>query len=136
MGRNIPWSEEEIGKLKDMYAAKKSVKDICKELGRSERAIANKAYKLELGKNVNFTEEEIKYIKENYLTMNIRELSENIDRGDNWQNVCRKAKEFGLTGKKIKVKHADQPDPIIRVNKYKNDKERSEAHSKMKEIVE
>lgn len=131
MSRSVPWSEKDIRRLKDMYAAEKSIKDICKELGRSERSIANKAYKLRLGKNVNFTEEEIEYIKENYLTMNTRELSENIGRGDNWQNVCRKAKELGLTGKKAKIKHKDRPEPTVRVNKYKNDRERSEAHSEM-----
>lgn len=127
--KSKPWSEEDVEKLRELYAEELSSEEISRILGRSKASIRNKAYVEKISVSKKYTKEELDFIKENYHSMNIRELATELGRGENWQNVCRTARKLGLTGNKKKVKHSDQPIPVIRTNKFSNDEERLKAKS-------
>lgn len=96
------WSQREVVILTERYAQKAPIEDIARELGRTAPAVKVKAHRLEITNPASFTEEEALYIKENYKSYNLREIAKRLGRIDNYQNVCRKARELGLkrTGKK------------------------------------
>lgn len=127
--KSKPWSEEDVEKLRELYAEELALEEISRILGRSKAGIRNKAYVEKISVSKKYTKEELDFIKENYHGMNIRELATELGRGENWQNVCRTARKLGLTGNKKKVRHSDQPTPVIRTNKFSNDEERLKAKS-------
>ncbi|EOA3459103.1 hypothetical protein ACH0F8_000589 [Enterococcus hirae] len=122
------WTDTEIAYLKRMYAKKAPVKDIALFLKLESKQVINKASSMGISNPNTFSESEKKYIRDNYYTMNIREIADNLGR-KNWQNVCRTAKKMGLTGNKGKIRHSDQPEPVDRRPKYSNQHDRSEAAS-------
>jgi len=137
------WADLEIESLEEMYKEEVSVKEISFVLNRSEHAIRNKAYQLKITNNVEFTPAEIEYIKKNYDTKNLREISEHLGRGFS-VNICRLAKRLGLTDKnRSKVRHKNTPDPINNyrfidgkwtMRKYDSETDRRQATSEsMKE---
>lgn len=109
----MKWTKKEIGILKDGYAKGVPPKELTKSIKRTSGSIRNKAYQLNIKmRDVVYTDEEIKYIKDNYDTKNLREIAEDLGRGDNYQNICRKARSLGLTNKnRRKVRHKDSPKP-------------------------
>ncbi|MDT2697517.1 hypothetical protein P7E43_10625 [Enterococcus gallinarum] len=127
--KSKPWSEKDVEKLREFYAEELSLEEISRILGRSKAGIRNKAYVEKISISKKYTKEELDFIKENYHSMNIRELATELGRGESWQNVCRTARKLGLTGNKKKVRHSDQPIPVIRTNKFSNDEERLKAKS-------
>lgn len=75
-----PWTSEETALLKDKYD-KWFLKTIAEELNRTEHAVRMKAYKLGLirqGNRKQFLENEIDYIVENYPTMSVVKIAENV----------------------------------------------------------
>lgn len=118
------WTVEEIDLLTKSYEQKAPIKDIAEQIGRTEKAIKNKAHKLGVANSNSFTDEEIDYIRENYRSYNLREIAEKLGREKNYHNICRKAKELGLerTGKKKqKIK--------VRTVKFKTKEERNLFYS-------
>ena len=130
------WSTEEVNILKREYSKGSSPEEISRKIKRSTGAIKNKAYKLKITNNPNFTDEELKFIKENYKTMNLRELSKVLGREQNYTNVCRKAKELELTDKS-KLKISKDGTPVkgryklkrSKIRKYATKEERNAASS-------
>src|SRR5699024_9178694 len=100
------------------------IKVIVDELGRTERAIRNKAYILGITNNKKFTEKELEYIKNNYKRTNLRQIAKDLGRENNYQNVCRAARRLGLTNNKgPRVEHPTKAE-IARMPKYKTKEER------------
>lgn len=120
------WTKEEEELLKESYKIKEPIGNIANKLNRTAAAIRNKAYKLGITNPVNFTNEEIEYIKENYKSYNLREIAKELGREDNYHNICRKARELNLerSGRKKEVTRTRKP-------KFKSDEERSEYLSKI-----
>jgi len=88
------WSTEDIERLKKLYADKKPVCEISEILGRSEAAIRNKAYKLNITNRNEYSNEEIEFLINNYKSFNLKEIAHKLNRPK--ANVCRKAKQLGL----------------------------------------
>lgn len=87
------WSTEEEKYLKENYKEKRS-KEIGRELGRSAKAIRDRAYSLGLKKNPDWTEEEIQFLRENFGDMTAQEISEKMNRTE--VAVRDKAGKLGL----------------------------------------
>lgn len=106
------WTENDVRILKEMYEESYTPSEIAIALDRSKNSVKNKAYLLKITKPDNYTEEELKYIKDNYNTKNIREIAEDLGRGNSWQNICREARQLGLTKNKDRkpINHKDTPD--------------------------
>jgi len=88
------WSDDEIEKLKEYYINNETIENIAIKLNRTKNAIRNKAYKLEITNGNYWTEAEIKYLKENYKSYNLQEISDYLKK--NKTNVCRKAKQLDI----------------------------------------
>ena len=94
------WSDEDIKILKECYEQGESSQTIAEKLGKTVRAVRNKAYKLKITNANSFTDEEIDYIQKNYKSYNLKEISDTLGRPKT--SVCRIAKSLGLemSGKK------------------------------------
>ena len=94
------WSDPEIDMLKSMYGEHKDIKDISQTLGRTEASVRNKAYKLGITNSKFLTPDQELYLKENYESYNLQEISSKL--GMDKANVCRAVKRLGIerTGKK------------------------------------
>lgn len=96
------WTNDDIDRLIECYENELDIQDIADILGRTASSIKNKAWRLKITHPVVYSEEEIKYIIENYKSYNLREIAKALGREENYHNICRKAKELGLymSGKK------------------------------------
>lgn len=96
------WDKKSIDKLKEMYENKIPCEEIAKKLGRTIKAVRNKAYKMNITNTENrYTDEEINFLKNNYHSYNLKEISKKLNK--NKSNVCRKVKELGLDRTNLKV---------------------------------
>jgi hypothetical protein len=121
---NKSWASNEIVLLIKHYENNVEPSKIADELGRSRRAIISKANKLHIAHPVSFTEKECRYIKKNYNSYNLQEISNKLCRPKT--SIARKARELGveMTGRKKKnPKGPAKP-------KYKTSKARNAATSK------
>lgn len=102
------WTDEEVARLKKLYSevepggtGKYTIEDLSEILGRSPSSIRNKAYELGITNPKHWSSEELTLLKKTYSNNNKRghikldKLSEKLDRLPS--NICRKAKELGLT---------------------------------------
>lgn len=120
------WTDKEVVMLVDFYRNKTPLDIVSEKLNRSKSAVRTKAYTLGITNNEHFfTDEEKKYIRENYKSYNLREIAKTLGREKNYHNICRLAKQMGLerTGKKKEKLKPKKP------NKYKNEEERNRAQS-------
>jgi hypothetical protein len=135
----MKWENSDIETLKEMYNRKESVKVIAENLNRTEKSIINKANVLGISNNRFFTKEEDEFLKENYQKMNLVDLAKSLNRGENYQNVCRRARKLGLTNKKDnKIRNSERPEPKTKYRivdgvktrrKYDTDEERIKAQT-------
>lgn len=88
------WSQIELDKLKNLYSEAKTVGEIAEILQRSPGSIRNKAWRLGITNTNEFTEEEKKFILENYKSHNLKELSDKLGREKT--SICRLAKQLGI----------------------------------------
>lgn len=98
----MKWEDSEVKKLIKMYEDNISIKNIAIELNRTEASVRNKANRIGCSNPKKYTEEEIKYVKQNYNSYNLTDISKHLGRPK--ENLCRLAKELGIerTGKKKK----------------------------------
>lgn len=90
----LKWTDKEIELLVSYYESNFNISEIAKLLGRTERAIANKAYLLGITNNNSFTKKEIEYIRKNYKNYNLVEISKYLNRPKT--SVCRVARNLGI----------------------------------------
>lgn len=96
------WTEEEIKILKREYKKRTDAKTISEILGKSIKAVRNKAYKLKItDTSDNWTKDQIDFLKDNFEKYSLDELSQRLCNR-NKSNICRKAKELGV---EVKGKH-------------------------------
>lgn len=107
------YTDDDIKLLKDLYEQKVKPDEIAKIMDRTKRSIISKASSLGLKqRDVTYSDEEINYIIDNYDTKNVSEIAQDLGRGDNYHNICRKAREMGLTDKsRKKIRHKNRPKP-------------------------
>jgi len=131
LGVSKLWTEQEMQYLND-NVGKMMHEEIGKVLGRTERAVRTKCWRLGLvDKSSEWTDDEMKLLKEAYLTAGkdgVVDLTKIVRlRNKNKSNVCRKAKQLGLpmnpNRDRVKIKK-------LRLPKYSTEKERREAISK------
>lgn len=96
----ILWSDSDIEVLKDCYKKGIPATKISEMLNKSVKSIRMKACRLKITKSTHYTEEEKKYILENYKSYNLSEIADHLNRPKT--NICRFVREQGLerTGKK------------------------------------
>lgn len=97
----MKWTEEEIKILKEYYSKRDGtknstlIKDLAKELNKTEGSIRNKAYTLGITKRDKYyTKEEIELLKKCYDKYSMNDLAELLGRNES--NIFRKMKELGL----------------------------------------
>jgi predicted transcriptional regulator len=124
------WTDKEINYLKD-NALKMMQKEIAEHLNKTEGAVRNKCWRLGLVNKENFwTEEEIKSLEIAYKqagesgVINLTEIADKMNRDKS--NVCRKAKELGLTTNKNRIKKESKK---TRSPKYSSNEARKKAIS-------
>jgi hypothetical protein len=93
------WTKEEDQKLAELYQKNLPLTEISEILSRSVGGVRNRAYKLKISVNHNYTESELDYLKKNYSSDRLQEVSKVL--GKHKTNVCRKARELGLDVKRI-----------------------------------
>lgn len=96
----MSWNKSEIEILKDMYKQGETCQNIAQALNKTVGAVRNKAWRLGITDNKEYTEEEKAYIISNYKSYNLQEIADTLNRPK--ENICRFAREQGLerTGKK------------------------------------
>jgi len=87
------WTDEEIAFMMDHYGTM-SIKEIARELGRTENAIKNKAKKLGLSKLPQWSDEEIKLLVGLYGRLPAEEIAKILGRSKD--AVYHKAMRLGL----------------------------------------
>ena len=92
------WKKSDEVLLIQLYDQNVNINKIADILDRTEKAIKNKAWRLKITKNPDFTEKEITYIKNNYNGFNLKEITKHLKR-KHPENVCRIARQIGLTDK-------------------------------------
>lgn len=97
-----PWTESELTALRNGYAHRRTPHELARLLGRSAAAVRNKAYDLRItNPTPEWTEVEIARLREVYECATLRggdwlgDLARKVGRHKT--NVCRKARELGLT---------------------------------------
>jgi hypothetical protein len=90
----IMWSDNDIAILMDCYEKNIPVIEISKTLNRSVKSIRQKAYRLKITKSTSYTEEEKRYILENYKSYNLSEIAEHLNRPK--ANICRFVRQQGI----------------------------------------
>jgi len=102
MGIRI-WTDDDIKVLRTSYEIGVTVSNISISLGRTERAVRNKAYKLKITNPNRISDEVKKYVIDNYKSYNVSDVAEHI--GMNKANVSRLAKQLGIarTGRKVET---------------------------------
>lgn len=96
----MEWTEERIDILKNCYEEGMNTDEIAKILDSTGSAIRNKAWRLNITKPNDWTQEEVDYLKENYKSFNLRKISRKLGRPKT--NVCRKARQLGIERNKRK----------------------------------
>ncbi len=96
----MSWNISEIELLKKMYKQGETCESIARALNKTIPAVRNKAWRLGITDNREYTEEEKAYIISNYKSYNLREIAEKLNRPK--ENICRFIREQGIerTGKK------------------------------------
>ena len=97
---NKRWSEEEVEFIKENYK-QLTVKEIADELKRTPRGVRGKIERLDIdleplkrNQKYEWTEKDIKFIKDNYKILTDEEIAEKIDKSKS--AVCRKRLNLGL----------------------------------------
>lgn len=97
----MKWSNEEIKILKEAYEKRDGrknnnlIKELAKELNKTEGSIRNKAYSLGITKRDKYyTEKDIELLKKCYDKYSMNDLAEMLGRNES--NIFRKMKELGL----------------------------------------
>lgn len=98
--KKMNWTKEEIEYLKQHYLRDETAEEVAAKLGTTVKAVRNKACRIGVSQNSEFTQEEKDYIVANYKSYNLTEISCVLARPKT--SVCRVAKQLGLemTGKK------------------------------------
>lgn len=137
MNKTKKYSEEDIIFLKNNYGVL-SVKKIAANLGRGEKAIINKAYKLGINKK-NLSKKQINKIKKEYKSYNIEELSKEL--GVTKHHLCKVARKLNIkkTNKKQKytkkeLKEIKNETDYQYIKSLKRSKARSEESKKQLRI--
>jgi len=146
-----PWTELDIELLKRNYLNMK-YKDLGAVLKRTEGSIRNKVYELGLDKKAAepWSEYDIKKLKDYYKSHEIIDTKtlENMFTGRSKYNICRKAREYGLTnvhrkfseqrklniGDSIKEWYAENPHPRGMLGHKHTKKTKSIISKKSKEM--
>lgn len=125
-----PWSDLELRRLREAYAAGDAVANIAEALGRSGPAVRNKAYEMKITtRDDGWSDAEIAEMRAAYALavrrgdLDLEGLSRRLSRSK--PSISRKAKTLGLT-------NAARPaikKPKVDRRKYKSDAERSAALS-------
>lgn len=102
------WSEKELSKLKKLYSrvepggtGEYTIENLTEVFGRSPSSIRNKAYEEGFNKPNQWTEKEINLLKKHYSAnrkkgnLDLDKLAKKFSRDKT--NICRKAREIGLT---------------------------------------
>ena len=110
------WNDENVELLKKMYAQGAKCSDIASALNTTTRSVRNKAWKLGITHNDNYTEEEKEYIIANYKSYNLREISEHLGRPKT--GICRFARQQGLD-RTCKKKELTKSNPYSRTKSGK-----------------
>lgn len=123
------WTQNDIGVLVEHFETK-THEEIGKMLGKSKNSVRNKAHMLGLRKKADeWTDEQIQMLIDAYASaetsdqVKLQELANKIGRLKS--NVCRKAKELGLTD----IKRKKKSETRKRHPKYESKEERSKAAS-------
>ena len=117
------WSKSETKFLKENYGKISSAK-IAKELGRSVGSISGKAYGLHLSsKRISnkyraWTEEEVKYLSDNYGVKSHKTVAKYLKRSKN--SVIAKARDLKLTGKVVRNQSTISTSAVTPVNSVIN----------------
>ncbi len=98
--KNGKWTPDEVSYLKQAYKNGRAASEIARELGRTDRAVKNKAYKIGISKPIRiFTEKEKEILKEWYENhpdeLNLKELAIQLNRTEAY--LCKQAKLLNLT---------------------------------------
>ena len=91
---NHNWDNGSIATLSRLYQEKVPLSEIAIVLNRSIGSVRSKAHRIGIGNKPFWTKEEEEYLKNNYKSYNLQQISEHIGREKS--NVCRKAKELGI----------------------------------------
>lgn len=118
------WNDENVELLKKMYAQGAKCSDIASALNTTTGSVRNKAWRLGITYNNNYTEEEKEYIIANYKSYNLQEISEHLGRPKT--GICRFAREQGLD-RTCKKKELTKPK-----RKFASDEELKQYKSKLK----
>lgn len=80
MSKKRRWTKEEIDYLKQNYN-KKSIDDMCSDLGRTKYSILKKAKRLDLTKEINnWTKDELEFLISNWGKYNIKKIAKLLGR--------------------------------------------------------
>lgn len=97
----MKWTDKEIEILKEAYKKRDGrknnnlIKELAKELNKTEGSIRNKAYELKITKRDKYyTEKDIELLKRCYDKYSMNDLAEMLGRSES--NIFRKMKELGL----------------------------------------
>lgn len=97
----MKWTDKEIEILKEAYKKRDGrknnnlIKELAKELNKTEGSIRNKAYELKITKRDKYyTEKDIELLKRCYDKYSMNDLAEMLGRNES--NIFRKMKELGL----------------------------------------
>ena len=86
------WTNDEIDKFIELYPSTDN-NELCKIFNRTYDAIINEAVKLEISKDNRFTEEDIEFIKDNYMKMSDYDIG--IVLHHNWRVIKCKRLSYG-----------------------------------------
>lgn len=129
------WTEEEEQYLRKAYARGESPQDIAQTLGRSPSAIRNRAYERQITKPVVWSAEELDMLEVWYRAragkpLELDKLAAKLGRLKS--NICRKAREIGLTDHRRTYGGAGAFGGEIRMPKFRTEAERRAHLSRMR----
>lgn len=127
----MKWTNEKIEELKRMYSENKTAEEIANKLKITVGSVRNKAWRLGITNNKEYTEEEKEYIINNYKSYNLQEIANKLNRPK--ANICRFAREHGLERNCKKKKETRVGTRLYSI--YHSMKERCK-HNKYYENVE
>jgi hypothetical protein len=115
------WTEKDNELLKEYYALRMPVSQICVALGRSSRAVIGHAYRLKCNGYVpHWSLEEENLLRDAYKDIGVKqgfltELSKRLGRRTS--NICRKARELGLVRNQKRKKEITSARSLARMEK-------------------
>jgi hypothetical protein len=122
-----PWSDEEIMLLAELYKSH-TLAEISSRLNRTVNSVRGKAHKLGVSQNNLWSETHVEMVRLEYDRAGVdgkvmlSELAERI--GKSKGEVCRKAREMGLTNKSRSIREGGPKDS----RKFKGDPEALRLH--------